>query len=43
MPLAMREEVERWSEQYPRATMFIERLYQEERLPPATGVHDQPE
>ena len=33
-PLAMRAEIERWSEQYPRATMFIERMYHEERLPP---------
>ncbi len=36
-PVAMRAEIERWSEQYPRATMFIERLYQQERLPPTTG------
>jgi hypothetical protein len=33
-PDAMRAEIERWSEHYPRATMFIERLYQEERLLP---------
>lgn len=41
-PLAMRAEIERWSEQYPRATMFIERLYREERLPPTTCLQDQP-
>jgi hypothetical protein len=39
-PLAMRAEIERWSEQYPKATMFIERMYHEERLPPTTGKHD---
>jgi glutathione S-transferase len=37
IPVAMRAEIERWSEQYPRATMFIEGLYQQERLPPTTG------
>ena len=39
-PVAMRAEIERWSEQYPRATMFIERMYQEERLPPTTTEHN---
>jgi len=39
-PAAMRAEIERWSEQYPRATMFIQRLYQQERLPPTKGEHD---
>jgi glutathione S-transferase len=39
-PPAMRAEIERWSEQYPRATMFIERMYQEERLSPTTMEHD---
>ena len=32
IPAAMREDIERWSERYPRATSFIERLYREERL-----------
>ena len=41
-PVAMRAEIERWSEQYPRATMFIQRLYQQERSPPTTGKHDWP-
>jgi glutathione S-transferase len=30
-PPAMRADVERWSEKYPRATGFVERLYREER------------
>jgi len=30
-PLAMRTDIERWIESYPRATAFITRLYQEER------------
>jgi len=41
-PVAMRAEIERWSELYPRATMFIKRLYQEERLPPTTAEPDEP-
>jgi glutathione S-transferase len=41
-PVAMRAEIERWSEQYPRATMFIQRLYQQERSPPTAGKHDWP-
>ncbi len=32
-PPAMRNEIERWMSHYPRATKFIERMYQEERLP----------
>ena len=38
-PLAMRAEIERWSEQFPRATMFIERMYREERLPSTKAEH----
>jgi len=30
-PPAMREDVERWSEKFPRAVGFVERLYREER------------
>ncbi len=30
-PLAMREDVERWSEKFPRVVGFVERLYREER------------
>ncbi len=30
-PAAMREDIERWTEAYPRATAFVERLYREER------------
>ncbi len=30
-PPAMREDVERWSEKYPRVVGFVERLYREER------------
>jgi glutathione S-transferase len=39
-PLAMRAEIERWSERFPRVTMFIERMYQEERLSPTTTELD---
>lgn len=31
LPRPMRADIERWVEDYPRATMFIERLYAEER------------
>jgi glutathione S-transferase len=33
IPQAMHAEIERWMGHYPRATEFIERMYQEERLP----------
>jgi hypothetical protein len=32
LPAPMRADIERWSEDYPRATAFIERLYEKERL-----------
>lgn len=32
LPLPMRTDIERWREDYPRATAFIERLYEQERL-----------
>lgn len=33
IPGAMRDDIERWSEDYPKATAFIEHLYATERLP----------
>ena len=30
----MRADVERWLEDYPRATMFVDRLYEIDRRPP---------
>jgi glutathione S-transferase len=33
IPRTMRTEIERWMGHYPRATKFIERMYEEERLP----------
>jgi hypothetical protein len=30
-PAAMRDDVERWTEDFPNATKFVERLYEEER------------
>jgi glutathione S-transferase len=36
MPQAMREEIERWEQTYPRATEWVERLY--ESRPPAAGA-----
>lgn len=32
LPAAMRADIERWSEDYPRGTALIERLYEKERL-----------
>lgn len=32
LPTAMRDDIERWTEDYPRATAFIMRMYEEERL-----------
>jgi hypothetical protein len=40
IPVDMRVEIERWSEQFPRATMFIERMYREDRLPSTKAEHD---
>ena len=36
MPAAMRADIERWEEAYPRATAWVERLY--ESRPPAAGA-----
>lgn len=33
LPEPMQRDIERWIEDYPRATRFVERLYREERLP----------
>ena len=33
LPAPMRGDIERWSEDYPRATAFVKTLYREQRLP----------
>ncbi len=38
MPPAMLTEMERWSERYPRSSLFIEGLYRDERLLPPKDV-----
>ena len=37
MPAEMRSDVERWLEDFPRATKYVEDLYAGERLAPAPG------
>ena len=32
LPAPMREDIERWIEDYPRAASFVARLYEQERL-----------